>query len=552
MAPKYTEHMSVNLRAAQLRPGRRWEEKISMRDGVKLHTVFWMPEGNGPYKVLFSRTPYPKGELTYDYQGKIFTERGYGFIYQYCRGVGKSEGVWEPFKNDRDDGLDSLNWLQAKDYIEAIGLYGFSYVAYTQWIVLDSLPDKVKTAYLVHYGTERYNQMYANGMFRYDIYASWAKNNNGAEVIPPYQATLEAGHYKPYIKADRAVWNMDLPWYREWLVSTNKSSAYWKDGLWDILSKIPSKIDIPVYIGCGWYDHHLGGMMEGYRKLSDYAQKHSCLVIGPWAHRKNACVDRVDTTDAFERGIHGYEGALTWMDRILKEGEIPGKEVVAYGIGQGWREFSDWDENVEFQKLYFAYGRLDDKKKPEPFPVEYIYDPANVIETRGAECMCYAPLEWRGSRLQPDPQYREDMISFVSKPLEDEMVIKGQVKVNLCVSTDVEDTAFIVRLMEITSEGKSYNIRTGATTLRYRNNTISAMDYTPNSKVHCEIKMWDILWKLCKGSQIRIDVASSSFPEYHIHLNTKKTWAYEEEGCIAHQKIWCGDDGSYVEVPIEK
>ncbi len=550
--PKYTEHMSVNLRQSEFPTGRRFEEQITMRDGVKLHTVFWLPEGEGPHKVLFSRTPYPKGEATYDYQGKIFTERGYGFIYQYCRGIGKSEGVWEPFKNDRSDGIDSLNWLQNKDYIESIGLYGFSYVAYTQWIVLDSLPDKVKTAYLVHYGTERYNQMYSNGMFRYDIYASWAKNNSGAKVIPPYEASLEAGRYKPHIRADRDVWDMDLPWYRQWLENTDKASPYWAKSFWNILRSIPSKINIPVYIGCGWYDHHFGGMMEGYHNLSEFAKKHSRLVIGPWAHRKNACIDRVDTSDAFESGIHGYEGALKWMDKILKNKEIPDTEVIAYSIGEGWREFSKWDGNICSFRLYFSNGRLI-QTPPEKSFMEYTYNPSDVIETRGAECMCYAPLEWRGSRLQPNPQYRDDLISFVSDSFEKEMVIKGKAKINLCVSSDAKDTAFVVRLMEITPQGESYNIRTGATTLRYRNGSDCPDCYIPNSKVVCEIKLWDILWKLSKGSKIRIDVSSSSFPEYHIHLNSEKNWAYEENEVTAHQKIWCGEaDGSYIELPMDK
>lgn len=546
----YIDHMSMNLRKAEFPIGRRLVKMIPMRDGVKLYTVFWLPQGEGPHKVLFSRTPYPASEEKYEYQGKVFTERGYGFIYQYCRGTGKSEGVWEPFKNERADGIDALNWLQAEECIESIGLYGYSYLSFVQWIVLDALPSKVKTAYLEHYGTRRYHQMYCNGMFRYDIYSAWATSNAGAADPPSYDKVLEAGFYRPHIAADRDVWGMDIPWYRQWLESPDQNSSYWRDSFWDILSKSPSKINIPVAIGCGWYDHHFGGMMEGYRDLSDYAKKHSRLVIGPWAHSKNPCVDRVDTSDAFEGGLHGFEGVLQWMDKILKYKETPDTEVLAYSIGQGWRKFSVWDAETTTQKLFFSNTKLLEAP-PEEESIGYVYDPAEVMETRGAECMCYAPLAWRGSRKQPKPQYRKDMISLVSAPLKRDLVIKGAVKIGLCVSSDAEDTAFVVRLMEITPKGESYNIRTGATTLRYRNDSGTAIDYIPNTKAFCEIELWDILWKLSKGSKIRIDVSSSSFPEYHIHLNTKQLWAYETKGRVAHQKIWCGENGSFVALPVE-
>ena len=552
MPQTYQERMSVNLRPPICRSGKRWEEMVPMRDGVKLHTIFWMPDTDGPWPVLFSRTPYPKNQPIYEYQGKIFSERGYGFIYQYCRGTGASEGEWAPFENERLDGVDALQWLQQQDYIQSIGLYGFSYVAYTQWMVLDQLPPKVKTAYLVHFGTDRFRQMYANGLFRHDIYTPWAKDNCGADVIPPYEAALEAGLYKPHLEADRAVWNIDLPWYREWQTHPDYDSSFWKDSFWEELKAIPGKIQVPVYLGCGWYDHHFGGMMEGYRGLSVFAKEHSRLVMGPWVHHKQPCIDREDTDNAFAPGIHGYEGALCWMDRLLKNGELPEQEVMAYGVGQGWRELPHWPMKSQTRRYYFSSDGLTEKSDEEISALEYTYDPGEIIETRGAECMCYAPLAWRGSRLQPEPGTRTDQISLISEPLQEKMTLSGSVTVHLRVSTDAEDTAFVVRLMEITPEGKSYNIRTGATTLRYRNDSDKAQNYTPNQQVTCELKLWDILWQLPEGARIRIDIASSSFPEYNIHLNTAESWAEQKDAVIARQKVWIGgDSGSYIDLPLE-
>ena len=552
MSKTYIERMSIDLRPAICGLGRQWEEMVPMRDGTRLRTLFYMPDTQGPWPVLFSRTPYLKNQSIYEYQGKIFAERGYGFICQYCRGTGGSEGAWVPFQNEKIDGVDALQWLQQRDYIESIGLYGFSYVAYTQLAVLDQLPPKVKTAYIVHFGTDRYGQMYCNGLFRHDIYTPWAKDNSGTNRILPYEAALDAGLYKPHIDADRVVWNLNLPWYREWLSHPDYETPFWKNSFWEELKAIPKKINIPVYFGCGWYDHHFGGMMCTYQSLSDYAKAHSKLVIGPWVHMKELCIEGHDTTDAYVGGIHGYEGALNWMDRCLVHGEIPEREVLAYGVGQGWRKLDQWPGSSKPLRLYLSEAGLAVQADCQESVRNYTYDPTNIIRTHGAECMCYAPLSDRGSVSQPNPNVRDDVVTWLSKPLNEPIVIDGAVKIHLSVSTDAEDTAFVVRLMEVTPEGKSYNIRTTATTLRYRNGEGRADDYTPDSRVECELTMWDILWKLQTGSYIRIDISSSSFPEYNIHYNTAEAWAMQQNPVIAHQQIWMGgESGSYIELPVE-
>lgn len=553
MKNNYIERMSINLRPPICGSGEKWEEMIPMRDGVKLRTVFQMPDTEGPWPVIFSRTPYPKNQEIYDYQGKIFAERGYGFIYQYCRGTGQSEGEWRPFENEKQDGEDTLKWLEEQDYIKNIGMYGYSYVGYTQWVLMDCLTPKVKTAYIVHFGTDRYRQMYCNGLFRHDIYTPWAKDNNGMGRKLPYEAAVEAGRYKPHIEADRAVWNMDLPWYREWISHTDYNHPYWKESFWEDLKQMPGKANIPLCLGCGWYDHHFGGMMEAYEALSPEAKSHTRLVIGPWVHNKTGCIAKDDMKTPFESGIHGYEGALCWMDKCLNDGPLPEKEVIVYGAGQGWRKLAQWPGKSAARRMYFAEGVLKEGPEAEEHTLMYTYDPQHVIKTRGAECMCYAPIEYRGSILQEEPEKREDQLVLISAPMKGECCLNGTVKVHLHVSTDVEDTAFIVRLMEITPDGKTYNIRTSATTLKYRNGAEEALDYIPGERVECELKMWDILWNLQKGSRIRMEIASSSFPEYHIHCNTAEPWELQKTPVIANQSIYTGgDNGSHIELPIEE
>lgn len=547
----YINRMSVNLRSPCEKTGKVWDEMVPMSDGIRLHTLFYMPDTNGPWPVLFSRSPYPKNQEIYDYQGKIFSERGYGFVVQYCRGTEQSEGNWNPFENEQKDGVDALRWLAARGDIQSIGLYGFSYVGFTQWIVLDQLPKKVKTAYIVHFGTDRYRQMYSDGLFRHDIYTPWAMDNSEAGIGRSYSDAWKAGLYKPHICADREVWGMELPWYKEW-ISHPDYDEYWKNSFWEKLKQIPGKINIPICIGLGWYDHHFGGMMEAYQSFSKFSEKHSRMVIGPWEHMKHSCIEACDTSGAFSEGLQGYEGALCWFDKILKEENyLPDAEVIAYEVRDGWRKFETWPPKSKNCTWYFAEGKLKKNMETDCKPITYVYNPGEPVYTQGAECMCYAPLEERGSRKQ-NMTKRQDVLHFFSEEAEEDLSIAGSIRINLYVSTDAKDTTFVVRVMETAPDGTSCNIRTGAMTLRYRNGAEKSLEYHPGDIVKCEFKLWDIFWKLPKGYRLRIDVQSSSFPEYNIHYNTAEPWAAQKESVVARQNIWIGGDTpSSVTLPIE-
>lgn len=66
-----------------------------------------------------------------------------------------------------------------------------------------------------------------------------------------------------------------------------------------------------------------------------------------------------------------------------------------------------------------------------------------------------------GSLKQPGPNYRPDVLSFVSAPLEQPLPICGGIRVHLRAATDGGDTAFTAKLMEVFPDGTAYNIDGG-------------------------------------------------------------------------------------------
>lgn len=143
-----------------------------------------------------------------------------------------------------------------------------------------------------------------------------------------------------------------------------------------------------------------------------------------------------------------------------------------------------------------------------------------------------------GSHLQPEPDYRDDVLSFVSEPLKEDFTLNGKACVRLSVESDCEDTAFTAKIMEVTPEGKAYNIRSSITTLEQGNTKAGA--YEPGSVAEISMEMWNIVYMIPKGSRVRIDISSSDFPQYHVHSNQKGLWSEQTENKIAHQTIHMG------------
>src|ERR1700690_1594933 len=107
--------------------------KTPMRDGVNLAANVFRPKGEGPFPVILMRTPYGKPDDKSD-EAKRYTAAGYAMVVQDCRGRGKSEGVWDPFRYDVQDGYDTQEWIGHQSWCNgSIGTSGGSDVGWTQW-----------------------------------------------------------------------------------------------------------------------------------------------------------------------------------------------------------------------------------------------------------------------------------------------------------------------------------------------------------------------------------------------------------------------------------
>jgi uncharacterized protein len=527
---------------------------LPMKDGVRLHTVLSKPAGDGSFPTILSRCCYPEMKNMFEILAEEYSKRGFMFVYQFCRGTGGSEGDWEPNVNEREDGKTTLEWLNSLNDVESIGYLGSSYLALTGWAVADIVPEKVKTMYLTHYGTDRFTSAYKNGLFRQDVLTAWAMDNAGFPVDADY---MESANYRPHINVDEEMWGGRLDWYRSWITSTNRDDPYWGEGFWKLLADIPKNVNIPIYLGGGWYDHHLGSAFKTWETLSAKAKEHSVFRIGAWNHGFMPCVQGIEANHLENAD---EKNAFNWFNNLLVEKKIPDGEVNIYKIGaDSWHSKKEYPFQSNKIEYFFSTEKQDDKAyalqknsseiKDE---LQYIYDPENPVFSHGAESMMRT-MEKVGSLPQPECGSRDDVVSFVSSPLETDLDVLGKIKLELFVSSEVKDTAFTAKVMEIREDGTAYNIRGSIGTLAYRKNDESSrMSYEPGDIVDLHLDMWDISWRLKAGSRLRVDISSSDFPQYAIHTNNEGIWSLQEIAIPTKQTLHFGGEfRSRIVLPVE-
>ncbi len=123
-----------------------------MPDGLTLEAEHYYPLAEGSFPTILIRTPYGLSTdnarlntVISNFPVQRFVERGYHVIVQSVRGRFGSEGQWTPFFNEEADGRATLKWLEEQAWFNgSVGLFGSSYVGYTQWAIAANAPSYVK------------------------------------------------------------------------------------------------------------------------------------------------------------------------------------------------------------------------------------------------------------------------------------------------------------------------------------------------------------------------------------------------------------------------
>ena len=513
------------------------EKKIKGADGSKLATDIFLPEGD-QFPVLLAMTPY--GKHQFRAWGELLGEYGYAAAFQDVRGRFESEGEFDPIKQEKLDGPVTVRWLEKQPWFsveKGIGILGISYLAQVGFS-LAARSSKVKAMVNVGGLADFYDISHRGGATVIHHALPWT-------VITGYskkQPDLKKGNWDRAFrcsnleKADEEAGFPNSLWKR-W--SRHKlKDEYWAE--WSVWSDL-EKVDIPILHLTGWYDICLRStldLFEYFQERSSYPQQ---LFIGPWSH--NGVIKNVQRLWGVDFGPESRSDFLKkapeWFDIHLKGQSSGKKEEKAVNIfvtgTDKWYRTEKWPLE-EGKEINFFLGEEKLSSYPETEGAKkFIFDPQNPVPTLGGTIW-----EFPQVNLEPGPadQYpisgRSDVLCFETPPLQEDLTLIGPVECTLFGSIDGESGDWVVRVVDVSPEGKRSWIADGNLRAHFRSGPHKESPVKPGEINEYRIDLWAIGHTFKKSHRLGLEISGSSFPKWDLNRHGLR------EGEVRRQKVFWG------------
>jgi uncharacterized protein len=552
---------------------------VPMRDGTLLAADVYRPRGGGPHPVILMRVPYDK---TYAQTNTFrhpswYAEQGYIVVVQDTRGRYRSDGEFEPFAHEADDGFDTVEWAAALPGANGrVGMYGLSYAGATQLQAALRRPPSLR-AICPGITSARYHEgwAYRGSAFALAFNVFWAgllagdqarRAGDGArarELAVAVARCRELCDYLPLRElpplADAA------PYFRDWLDHPSYDD-YWRR--WSVDGDY-ARVDVPaLHIG-GWYDIFAGGTVANYRGLragagSEAARSSQRLLMGPWHHEIQEGGGFAGHVAGDDVSVDAWQ--LRWFDQFLRDadtGVLDGGPARLHLLGGGrWLE-TDWPPPASVEEWFLhaddgANSVLGDgllaRDAPGPQrPDVFVFNPLGPVESAGGTSCCVPGLVPMGAACQADVEIRRDVLVYTSAPLERDLTLAGDVRLRLFCASSAEDTDFTAKLCDVDPDGRSVNLVQGILRCRYRESLAEPAPLVPGEVYELTLELGPVAALLARGHRLRLQVSSSDFPLWSRNLNRyEDPHALDATAAITATQTVLHDDAhpSRLELPI--
>jgi uncharacterized protein len=573
------------------------EEKVMMpmRDGIRLATDIYRPKVEGQYPIIFSRTPYNfntwvdgKQRLREAQRALDYIKQGYAYVVQNERGRYYSEGEWDILGVPLTDGYDAFEWMKNQPWSNGkIGTLGCSSTA--EWQMAVSALDHPAHAAMVPQGfgagvgrvgdINEQGNWYRGGAEQM-LFFAWLYGVEHDKFKPriPEGATQEdliriSGFYdlgpkNPPVDMSEALSHLPIQdilknvngkreIFDKMIVRKPYDPEWYQGGLYHDNMEIGQ----PSFWFASWYDVSITPNLALFNHVRTntkdaYIRDNQYLVIAPTLHC--AYTRATENTIVGERSVGdarlNYNEQITkWFDLWLKDEKNDFKEttprVQYFTMGTNeWQSANTWPpENTKMTTFYlnsngkantrFGDGTLSSKKPTADNPDSFVYDPMNPVPSYGGNVCCTGNAIKAGAFDQKDMEMRDDILVYTSDVLKEDTEVSGFIEAVLYVSSNVKDTDFTLKLIDVYPDDTAYNLDETIQRVRYREGYDKEV-FMEEGKVY-EVNLTPLATSnvFKKGHRIRIEISSSNFPRFARNLNTGGNNFDESVGVVATNKV---------------
>ena len=559
----------------------------TMRDGTILYADVYRPTTDGTYPVILMRLPYNKATAqTYVYASPgFYASYGYIVVIQDVRGQYESEGEFYAFRDEMEDGYDTVEWAALLPGSNGkVGMYGFSYVGATQWLAATQKPPHLVAIVPAMTSSDYYdNWSYQGGAWSLAFEESWPISSIALSAAMRLGEPSIVDELTDAYTQLQSTWYWYLPlidfpplypddprvasYFYDWIKHPTWDD-YWQQ--WSIRLRW-NQITVPALNFDGWFDVFLNGAIENYKGMQKFgrskvARRGQMLVIGPWEHLPwTRTVGEIDFGPEADNPVDELQ--LHWFDYWLKgidngvDAEPPVR-VFVMGANK-WRYASDWPiPGTTFRKYYLHSGgaanssdgdgtlsttppgkgkkhsKIHGRKATEAPTDNYRYDPTDPVPSLGGHSCCTPDVAPIGPYDQSAIEERQDVLVYSTSPLTESVEVTGPLTAKLCASSSATDTDFTAKLVDVYPDGRAINLSNGIIRARYRNSLADTTLIKPG-KIYCyNIDLWATSNLFKEGHRIRLEISSSNFPHYDRNPNTGNTFGMDAELQVADQTIY--------------
>jgi hypothetical protein len=516
---------------------------------IRLDADVYTPVGDGPFPVLLMRQPYGRAiASTVVYAHPIwYASHGYIVVIQDVRGRGTSEGDFDLFRHEAEDGYDSVLWASALPKSSGqVGMYGFSYQGMTQLYAASTHPEPLKTIIPAMAGYDPYaDKAYENGALLLQAGLGWAlqlaaetARLKGDEAA--FQKLYAAAHDLPLndpIPARPRVLSELAPdsFFHDWLDHPQP------DGYWQQLRPDLSQVNLPMLHIGGWFDPYLKGNVRLYRQMRAQSDQPQHLYIGPWGHIPwGRRVGNRDFGSAAESPIDQLQ--LRWFDWIMKGkptdlAEADPVQLFTMGANQ-WQGFPDWPSALA-QPFYLTSSGLagirqtDGKlwKTSTTIPADgdvpdnvdvLVHDPWRPVPSLGGHAGVPSGAFDRGSL-----DCRTDVLTFTTDPLTEPLPVAGTCIARFYCRADALSFDISAILSEVLPDDRVMNLTQGHICVMPHSgkspetSQSASLDEGSITKPRLvEVALQPTCFTLPAGHALRLSVAAACFPAYAVNPGT--------------------------------